>query len=74
VARAARPALGRDQWCIILGRFNRQESQLLPGRTKTVVDRGADPVGNSIDEGEAAIRSGLAKWRKASKAVGLKTG
>jgi hypothetical protein len=45
-----------------------------PGRTKTLVDRGADPVGNSIDDDEPAIRSELAKWRRASKAAGVKPG
>jgi hypothetical protein len=54
------------------GRFKYQNSQHLPGPTKIPLERGADPVGSSIEEHEAAIRSELAKWRKVSKAAGVK--
>jgi len=43
-----------------------------PKNNKTLVARGADPVGSSIDEHRAAILSELAKWKKVAKEAGVK--
>jgi len=43
-----------------------------PKNNKTLIDHSADPVGSSIDEHQAAIRSELAKWRKVAKEAGIK--
>ena len=42
-----------------------------PQNSKTLIARGADPVGSSIDEHAATIRSELAKWRKVAKEAGI---
>jgi tripartite-type tricarboxylate transporter receptor subunit TctC len=39
---------------------------------KTLVDRGADPIGSSIEEHRAAILSELAKWKKVAREAGVK--
>jgi len=43
-----------------------------PENNKTLIARGADPVGSTIDEHQAAIRSEIAKWRSVAKAAGVK--
>lgn len=43
-----------------------------PGNHRTLVDRGADPIGSSIEEHRAAIVSELAKWRKVAREAGVK--
>lgn len=35
-----------------------------PANRKTLIERGADPVGNSLDEHDAFIKSEIAKWKK----------
>jgi len=42
-----------------------------PQNSKMLIDRGADPVGSTIDEHQAAIRSEIAKWRNVAKAAGI---
>jgi len=42
-----------------------------PKNNRTLVSRGADPVGSSIDEHAALIRSEIAKWRKVAKEAGI---
>lgn len=42
-----------------------------PTNNKTLIERGADPVGSSIDEHAALIRSEIAKWRKVAKEAGI---
>ncbi len=42
-----------------------------PDNNKTLIAGGADPVGSSIDEHQAAIRAEIAKWRIVSKAAGV---
>jgi tripartite-type tricarboxylate transporter receptor subunit TctC len=42
-----------------------------PKNNQALVSGGADPVGSSIDEHAAAIRSELAKWRKVAKEAGI---
>ncbi len=42
-----------------------------PENSRTLTAGGADPVGSSIDEHQAAIRSEIAKWRTVSKAAGV---
>jgi tripartite-type tricarboxylate transporter receptor subunit TctC len=43
-----------------------------PTNYKTLVDRGADPIGSSIEEHRAAILSELAKWKKVAQEAGVK--
>lgn len=43
-----------------------------PKNHRTLVDRGADPIGSSIEEHRAAILSELAKWRKVAQEAGIK--
>ena len=42
-----------------------------PANAKMLADGGAAPVGNSIDEHAAYIKSEIAKWQKAAKAAGI---
>ena len=42
-----------------------------PANSKALLDGGATPVGNSLDEHAAYIRSEIAKWQKAAKAAGI---
>ena len=42
-----------------------------PANQKTLNDDGATPVGNSIEEHGAWIRSEIPKWQKAAKAAGI---
>ena len=42
-----------------------------PENSKALINNGADPVGSSIDEHQAAIRSEIARWRAVSKAAGV---
>ncbi len=35
-----------------------------PANRKTLIERGADPVGNSLEEHDAYIKSEIAKWKK----------
>lgn len=42
-----------------------------PTNNKTLIARGADPVGSSIDEHAALIQSELAKWRRVAKEAGI---
>ncbi len=43
-----------------------------PKNSKTLIDRGAQPVGNTPAEHAALIKSEIAKWRKVAQAAGLK--
>jgi tripartite-type tricarboxylate transporter receptor subunit TctC len=43
-----------------------------PKNNKMLIDRGAQPVGNSPAEHAALIRSEIAKWKKVAQAAGLK--
>ncbi|MBI3042114.1 MAG: tripartite tricarboxylate transporter substrate binding protein [Betaproteobacteria bacterium] len=42
-----------------------------PKNSKSLVDRGAEPIGSSIDEHAASIKSQVALWRKVAKAAGI---
>ena len=42
-----------------------------PANSKALLDGGATPVGNSIDEHAAYIKAEIAKWQKAAKAAGI---
>ncbi len=42
-----------------------------PQNSKFLIERGADPVGSSIDEHAALIKSEIAKWRKVAKEAGI---
>jgi tripartite-type tricarboxylate transporter receptor subunit TctC len=42
-----------------------------PGNRKALLDGGAEPVGNSLDEHAAFIKSEIDKWRKVAKAAGI---
>ena len=42
-----------------------------PQNNKTLIERGADPIGSTLDEHAAAIRTELAKWRKVAKEAGI---
>jgi len=42
-----------------------------PGNNKALIDRGAEPVGSSIDEHAASIKSQVAQWRKVAKEAGI---
>jgi tripartite-type tricarboxylate transporter receptor subunit TctC len=43
-----------------------------PANSKAILDGGATPVGNSIDEHAAYIKTEIAKWQKAAQAAGVK--
>lgn len=43
-----------------------------PKNSKTLVDRGAQPIGNTPAEHAALIKSEIAKWKKVAQAAGLK--
>jgi len=42
-----------------------------PANQKALVDGGANPVGNSIEEHAAYIKTEIVKWQKAAKAAGI---
>lgn len=42
-----------------------------PANSKALIDGGATPVGNTIDEHAAYIKTEVAKWQKAAKAAGI---
>jgi tripartite-type tricarboxylate transporter receptor subunit TctC len=42
-----------------------------PENRQFLVSRGAEPVGNSIDEHNEFIRTSIAQWRKVAKAAGI---
>ena len=41
------------------------------GNRKALLDQGAEPIGNTIDEHSAIVRSEIEKWRKVTKAAGI---
>ncbi len=41
------------------------------GNRKMLLDQGAEPIGNTIDEHAAIIRSEIEKWRKVTRAAGI---
>lgn len=43
-----------------------------PGNSKSLIDRGAEPIGSSIDEHAESIRSQVALWRKVAQQAGIK--
>jgi len=42
-----------------------------PENRKTLIQRGADPIGNSIEEHDAFIKSEIPKWIKMARAAGI---
>ncbi len=42
-----------------------------PANRKLLLDQGAEPIGNTIDEHAIVIRSEIEKWRKVTKAAGI---
>ena len=42
-----------------------------PANRKALIDQGAEPVGNTIEEHAAIIRSEIEKWRKVIKDAGI---
>lgn len=42
-----------------------------PENSKTLIQRGADPVGSNIEEHDAYIRTEIAKWIKVARAAGI---
>jgi tripartite-type tricarboxylate transporter receptor subunit TctC len=42
-----------------------------PHNRKTLIEQGADPVGSSIDEHDAFIKSEIAKWIKVARGAGI---
>jgi tripartite-type tricarboxylate transporter receptor subunit TctC len=42
-----------------------------PAIRKTLIDRGADPVGNTPEEHAAYIKSEIEKWQRVAKAAGI---
>ena len=44
-----------------------------PAIHKTLIDRGADPVGNTPEEHAAYIKSEIEKWQRVVKAAGIKS-
>jgi tripartite-type tricarboxylate transporter receptor subunit TctC len=42
-----------------------------PQNSKFLIGRGADPVGSTIDQHAALIKSEIAKWRKVAKEAGI---
>ena len=43
-----------------------------PVNRKTLIERGADPIGNTIDEHGAYITSEITKWKRVVKVAGIK--
>jgi chorismate-pyruvate lyase len=42
-----------------------------PQNSKTLIDRGAEPIGSTLEEHAATTRSEIAKWRKVVMAAGI---
>jgi tripartite-type tricarboxylate transporter receptor subunit TctC len=42
-----------------------------PQNNKGLIERGAEPIGSSIDEHAASIKSQVATWRKVAKEAGI---
>ncbi|MBI2296130.1 MAG: tripartite tricarboxylate transporter substrate binding protein [Betaproteobacteria bacterium] len=42
-----------------------------PQNSKILIERGADPIGSTLDEHAASIKSEIAKWRKVAKGAGI---
>jgi len=42
-----------------------------PANRKALLDQGAEPVGNTIEEHAAIIKSEIEKWRKVIKDAGI---
>jgi tripartite-type tricarboxylate transporter receptor subunit TctC len=42
-----------------------------PANRKTLIDSGAEPVGNNMEEHAAIVKSEIEKWRKVIKAAGI---
>ncbi len=42
-----------------------------PVNRKTLIERGAEPVGNTIEQHQTFIRTEIAKWREVAKAAGI---
>lgn len=42
-----------------------------PENNRTLIERGADPIGSTIDEHAAAIRTEIERWRKVARAAGI---
>lgn len=42
-----------------------------PQNSKILIERGADPIGSTLDEHAASIKSEIAKWRKVAKEAGI---
>ncbi|HET9403468.1 MAG TPA: tripartite tricarboxylate transporter substrate binding protein [Burkholderiales bacterium] len=42
-----------------------------PKNSKSLIDRGAEPIGSSIDEHAASIKSQVALWRKVAQQAGI---
>jgi len=45
-----------------------------PANRKLLIDQGADPVGNKLDEHAAYIKSEIEKWHKVAQAAGIQAG
>jgi tripartite-type tricarboxylate transporter receptor subunit TctC len=43
-----------------------------PKNSKMLIDRGAQPIGNTPAEHTAVIKSEIAKWKRVAAAAGLK--
>ncbi|HUF82775.1 MAG TPA: tripartite tricarboxylate transporter substrate binding protein [Burkholderiales bacterium] len=42
-----------------------------PKNSKSLIDRGAEPIGSSIDEHAASVKTQVALWRKVAKEAGI---
>jgi tripartite-type tricarboxylate transporter receptor subunit TctC len=42
-----------------------------PANNKALIDRGAEPVGSSLDEHAESVRTQVALWRKVAKEAGI---
>lgn len=42
-----------------------------PQNSKILIERGADPIGSTLDEHAASTKSEIAKWRKVAKEAGI---
>ena len=42
-----------------------------PTNSKSLIDRGAEPIGSSLDEHAASVKSQVALWRKVAKQAGI---
>ena len=42
-----------------------------PGNHKALVDQGAEPIGNTMEEHAAIIKNEIEKWRKLIKEAGI---